>query len=525
MVIALLVVLGFMMMGGDKESAFDQATFEARKGPLTISVLESGTIKSREQVILKNEVEGQTSIISLIDEGKWVKKGDLLVELDASGLHDDCIDQEIRVQNAEAAYINARETLAVVENQAIADKDVAALTFDFAKQDLDQYKQGLFPNEKKAAENEITLREEELTRAQENLIWSQKLFDKKYISKNDLIADQLAVIRNKNDLELAQNNAKLLLDFTYLREIAQLESDVRQADLALERTERKAMADVVQAKAELTAKELEFKRQRDKLTKIEDQIEKAKIHAPVDGMVIYATTARRGGWRDNREPLDIGVDVRERQELIYLPVASGSMAEVDIHEGSLEKVRLGLPAVITVDALQGRKFTGRVGRIAPLPDAQSMWMNPDLKVYNSDVYLEEDDPSLRTGMSCKVEIIVEEYDDVVFVPIQAVVRVGGKPTVYVVNDGTPEERTVEIGLDNNRMVHVLEGLAEGELVLLTPPLKPAAVDPGSRSKKTDPSRETDGPRLDRPDSKPANPGDRSKEARSGKDAKKQSTNV
>ena len=39
-------------------------------------------------------------------------------------------------------------------------------------------------------------------------------------------------------------------------------------------------------------------------------------------------------------------------------------------------------------------------------------MNPDLKVYNSDVYLEgEDDTDLRTGMSCKVEIIVEQHDD------------------------------------------------------------------------------------------------------------------
>jgi len=137
---------------------------------------------------------------------------------------------------------------------------------------------------------------------------------------------------------------------------------------------------------------------------------------------------------------------------------------------------LGLPAVVTVDALPGQTFFGSVGRIAPLPDPQSMWMNPDLKVYNSEVYLEGDTPNLRTGMSCKVEIIVQQYEDVVYIPIQAVIRIAGQPAVYVVNEGTIEEREVKIGLDNNRMVRIVDGIQEGEVVLLTPPLKSATID-------------------------------------------------
>ena len=58
-----------------------------------------------------------------------------------------------------------------------------------------------------------------------------------------------------------------------------------------------------------------------------------------------------------------------------------------------------------------------------------MWMNPDLKVYNTDVYLDANDSSLRTGMSCQAEIIIEQYDDVVYIPVQAVLRVGGETTV------------------------------------------------------------------------------------------------
>jgi HlyD family secretion protein len=478
-VVGLILIL-FGTAGSNNRSNNEQATFIAKRGPLTISVLESGTIKAREQIIIKNEVEGRTSIISLIPEGTHVNKGELLIELDASTLQDNKIDQEIRVQNVEASYINSKENLAVVQNQAKSDIDKAKLTLEFAQQDLKQYKEGEYPNQKTAAENAITLAEEELARAEETLAWSQKLYDKKYMANTELQADKLTVSRRKNDLILAQNDFKLLENFTYHRKIRQLESDLGQAEMALERTERKAKADIIQAEAEFKAKEAEYNRQKDKLTKIEDQIKKAKIYAPADGMVIYATSARRGGWRDNREPLAEGVEVFERQELIYLPTATSSMAEVDIHESSLEKVRVGLPAIITVDALPGKKFLGSVARIAPLPDPQSMWMNPDLKVYNSDVYLESNDPSLRTGMSCKVEIIIAQYEDEVYVPVQSVLRVGAGHVVYVAKGGAIKERNVEIGFDNNRMVRIISGLSEGELVLLTPPLKSATIESGSQ---------------------------------------------
>jgi HlyD family secretion protein len=484
-VAAMVVLVGLIAVWlevgrGSDEPTANLATFVAKRGPLTISVLESGAIKAREQEVIRNEVEGRTSIITLIPEGTRVKKGNLLVELDASTLEDSRIDQEIKVQNANAAYINAEETLAIVKNQSQSDIDVAKLTLEFAQQDLKKYNDpnGQYRNELAAAQNAITVATEEKTRAQETLQWSERLFKEKYISQTELQADQLAVTRSKVKLELSQNDLTLLENFTYKRQTAQFESNVKQAQMAMERTEAKARANVVQAEADLNAKKVEFDRQTVKLDKLKNQLGKAKLYAPIDGMVIYATSGR-GGGRDDRRPLAEGVEVFERQELIYLPKSTSTVAEVDVHEASLQKVRPGLPAVVTVDALPGKKFVGMVSRIAPLPDPQSMWMNPDLKVYKTDIYLEGEDPSLRNGMSCKAEIIVEQYQDVVYIPVQAVLRVAGKPTVYVVKDGNLEERKVEIGMDNNRMVKITSGLNEGEVVLLTPPLKAATVESGS----------------------------------------------
>ena len=123
----------------------------------------------------------------------------------------------------------------------------------------------------------------------------------------------------------------------------------------------------------------------------------------------------------------------------------------------------------------GNTFYGTVQRIAPLPDAQSMWMNPDLKVYNSEIYIDGNNEILRTGMSCQAEIIIQQYKDAICVPLQAVIRVGTEPTVYVQTGDSSEPRKVKTGLDNNKMIHILEGLDEGDVVLLNPPLKSAAV--------------------------------------------------
>ncbi len=469
-------VLWLTVVRGGNKPKQDAPTFMARRGPLTISVVESGTIKARDQVIIKNEVEGRTSIITLVREGVRVKKGDLLVELDASTLQDSKINQEISVQNTEAAYSNARENLAIVSSQADSDVNKADLALEFAHQDLRKYEQGQYPKDVNEVNKRIALAKEELKRAQQTLEWSNRLFQEKYLSETERAADEIAVKRKQLEVDLAEADLKLLQQFTYPRQIRQLQSDVQQATSALDRARRKADADKRQAQADLKAKEAEYTRQQAKLQKIVDQLKKTTIPAPCDGLVVYATSTKSGLASMMKEPLAEGQQVFERQELIYLPTDASTMAEVGIHEASLAKVRVGQPAIVTVETLPGKRFLGTVGLVAPLPDSTGMFLNPDLKVFNAQIHLDTDDPALRSGMTCKAEVIVETYDDAVYVPIQAVTRVAGDAMVYVSGGKSVVPRKVEIGLDNNRMIRIIQGLEEGEAVLLDPPLKSSSVD-------------------------------------------------
>jgi HlyD family secretion protein len=74
-------------------------------------------------------------------------------------------------------------------------------------------------------------------------------------------------------------------------------------------------------------------------------------------------------------------------------------------------------------------------------------------------------------MSCDVELIKETYDNAIYCPMQCVTRLQKYPVVYVQNGSDWEPRPVEIGLDNNRMIHIIKGVEPGEVIMMAPPVK------------------------------------------------------
>jgi len=173
--------------------------------------------------------------------------------------------------------------------------------------------------------------------------------------------------------------------------------------------------------------------------------------------------------RGNREPIAEGTQVRERQEILSIPSAAGMVAQASLHESVLKQVRVGQECVVKVDSIPGREFRGRVEFVALMPDQQQWWANPNLRVYRTDIRIDELAEGMRPGMSCAVEILVEEIADALYVPVQAVFRHQSANVCFVAAPASNEVRPVEIGRFNDKWVQILSGLAEGEEVLLSPP--------------------------------------------------------
>ena len=474
--------------------------YEVKPGPLAITVTTAGTVQSRKNVMVLSEVEGRNTILWIIDEGTTVTNGQLLLEMDSSTFKDKLTEQEISVANAADALVQAEERLAVALNAQEAYVGEAQLKLDLAVLEIEKYVEGEYPQSLQEASGKIMIAREEVERAAEDVNWSRRLADEGYLTRSQLQADELTLKQKQNSYAQAVTAMNVLTNYTHRRQTTTLESDRKQAQMALERTVRERRADVIQAESTLRARKQEAERQNARLEKLQASVRNCRIHAPTNGLVIYASTVQASRRHWGGDPLQAGTMVNERQELIQIPLEGGMIVEMSVPESALTKLAIDQAAEVRIEAAPGKVFTGRLSKIGLLPDGRNTWLNPDLKLYNCEIELDSAE-GLRSGMNCEAELLVENYEDAIAVPLQCVIRVGEQPMVFVAEGGEAVARPVVLGLDNNRQVHVLEGLAPGDLVLLDPPLSEGAKGDKPASGEASPTpkgrrgRGSEGPRV------------------------------
>lgn len=105
--------------------------------------------------------------------------------------------------------------------------------------------------------------------------------------------------------------------------------------------------------------------------------------------------------------------------------------ELRVHESSVNMVKPGQNATITVEAYPDTALQGKVFNVAPLPDPPHGWFDPSVKVYTTQITIDGAHDFLKPGMSAKVEILIEQLKNVLIVPIQVVANREGKKVCYV----------------------------------------------------------------------------------------------
>jgi len=449
-----------------------------QRGDLLISELVRGNLKAKNSVSLKSELEGRSTILFLIEEGTIVEKGQVVAELDVSGLEDDLVSQRISVQNAEADFTKAREQFDIQKIQNETDIASAELDLQFAKDDQEKYTiaDGEWTHEQRQAEETIALAEEDLKRAETTLEYTQKLYDEGFVQRTELESDEAAVHSARITLEQAKRDKALKEKYGHRRRLAELEAAVETMEREVQKVKKQALAKLADYEAARESASYTLDLEKQKLAKLEALVGKGKLRAPVAGMVVYAREESRWG---RGEPVAEGVEVRERQEIVTIPQTGGMIVESSLHETVLERVQLGQPCKITIGALPGRSCDGRVAFVAMLPDPNAFWANPNQRLYRAELSIDEPTPDMRPGMSCDVEILSAQLKDVLYVPVQAIFLDAGETVCFVKSGAGVEQRDVTVGLDNSKWVVVESGLAEGELVCLTAPpgFKPGAAAP------------------------------------------------
>jgi HlyD family secretion protein len=467
-----LTMMGWYFFGPSSNGGAvlgNELTYEVKKGDLRVSFTERGNVKASKSVAIYSSLEGAHTIVSVVSEGANVKEGDILVELDSSELTQLYNQQQIAVETASADFLQAQEQLEIQKSLSESEIAKAELDREVAEIDLEKYKsaRGDYELAVMKANADVTIAKEELTRAKNKLEWTEKLADKGYVSGTELIADRLAVSKASLQLEQANGAQDLLVQFTHKKDLAKYESTLKESVQALERSKRKATAAIALATAAKRGKESTQGLSKKRLAKLTDQIEKAKIRAPQDGMVVYPNVEP---WRRERMIMQ-GAEVHENQLLMNLPDVSTMAVDVQVHESWVDQVKEGLPALVSIDALPNLNLKGKVTKVGLLPDSVNRWLNPDLKVYQTEITLEDsaEVTLLRPGMSAKVEILIALLDDVIYVPVQSVSTIDKQQVCYVLERGAFVPRPVQGGKYNESFLEIISGLKIGDVVQLNAP--------------------------------------------------------
>jgi HlyD family secretion protein len=129
-------------------------TFEARRGPLDITVTESGSLEAVESQEVRSEVKGWEGrkILSIIEEGYLITDDDvrtnkILIELDSSEIKQRVITQEIEFESKQAALTEAQQGFAIQLNQNVTDLKAAEQKARFARLDAEKYLGGQVADE------------------------------------------------------------------------------------------------------------------------------------------------------------------------------------------------------------------------------------------------------------------------------------------------------------------------------------------------------------------------------------------
>ncbi|CAG1005157.1 Macrolide export protein MacA [Myxococcaceae bacterium] len=206
-----------------------------------------------------------------------------------------------------------------------------------------------------------------------------------------------------------------------------------------------------------------------RIRELAEQRDAAQTPAPVTGTV-YRTDVKRGAL------------VRKGDLLLAIADLERLRVRANIDQVDLGRVRPGARVVVTSNAFPGREWSGSITEIVP-----NVIVKENRAVSEGLAVLERPLEGLVPGMTVDVEIIVAESPRTLVVPADAVVRRGADSVVYLFEDGRVRERAVRTGLSSVTAVEIVEGLSEGDVVVVS---GAAGLEDGARVEARKPDART-----------------------------------
>ena len=432
-----------------------ETTFVER-GTIASTVSAIGSIESNATVSLAFRTPGLVSNV-YVTPGQTVAKGDVLAELDTTDLVLTLAQSQANLEiiqaqlaklerpPSEQELATAQLTIDTAEN-AIAGAQAALASAQAA---YDKLMAG-------PTEQERTLNLARTMDAEAQVKRAQQAYDLvKDTPFVGALPQSLELERATLALEVAKAQAAMLDLPPDAAAIAAANSTVAQANVAL----YQAQANLATAQNNLallqegpTPEDLEILRVQVRQAQIsvlqaEYNIKRSQLIAPLGGIVVTVNTSA-GEYSSATLPDIVLAD-------------AGLHMKVLVDEIDIRNIQIDQPVQVSLDALPDADLNGRLVRVA-----DSATVVNGVMAYEGVIELDQNDAPLRAGMSATANVTTIQLDDVLYLENRfiQVDRETGQASVYKMVGGEPVLQEVVLGVRNEIVTEIVEGLAEGDEV-------------------------------------------------------------
>jgi len=451
---------------GSSQESGPKLTHTVTRGDLIVTVTERGTLESAVNTEIKCKVRGaDIPIIWVIESGSEVKPGDELVRLETLVFEDRINEVSKWAHMTRSAAERSR-----------ADKARAELA-------VSEYLEGRYRTQLMTLKKDLAVAESNLRTAQNMLAHAETMARRGYVSALDVEQNTFAVTQAKLNVGVTKTEIDALNDYTKAMELETLNGNLAAGKARYAADKERARSLEVQ------------------LGLCVADLEHCVVKAEKSGTVIYPSGKP---WEYVPE-IEEGATVYMGQTMLLMPDLARMQVKVGIRESSIDRMKPGLTARVS---LPDQTLEGEVDSVAAVTGPAGWW-NGNTVRYDTTVKLPSV-PGLRPGMSAEVEVIIARHEDVLTIPVAAVVETAQGAFCWVKTPAGAKQRSLQLGDTNDRFTVVKAGLQEGDEVVLHPfafkEARALALQPGDEAEvQESESAKSPGPPPPASKSKPPRP--------------------
>ena len=438
----------------------DIPTAKAVRGPLAVTVTASGEVRAADTSTITPQLRSAGTVEFLVEEGTRVTNNQVVARFNTDETENALKDLDARL-NEQKTALDAKETQLEIQkldntkNLKKGEQDVRS-----ARLEVEKLQKGDAPLERRNAELKVQTTDREWGIKKRQVVEIKLLLEDGFVTADQVEEEEIALDKARVAAGTAAVELEILNAYTLPLRETKARDTLAAAETEFEKTQKSSAALLAQKIQEVESARIALALTKKKIEERQAELEACVVRAPTEGVVTYGDPRR--SWR--RTEIYVGAKVHPGQTLMTIPDMSAMQVVVNVPEADIQKVAVGQAVDVLVEAAGSAGMRGTVERVGEVANTGGFW-GSDVKEFEVEIDL-ADGKHLKPGFSCRTKILVNAIDDALQVPLQAVFRDGKRLFVY----GTDRvARDVVTGDASESMVQVLNGLAEGDTVLLVAP--------------------------------------------------------